>query len=271
MGFGGIVGDVIRAQGADKAGKAQASGFSDAAELLEDFLAQNRADQQPFREAGQRAITLLEQLVTGRSPDVKVANPEFAKIQKLLQNTPAVLKENVANREGDFRGEFTSVPNDEFNKLSSKLARTSPTLTIPGTEEVDRTELLRSSPGFQFRLDEGVEARDRSASARGLLLSGAQQRGLEEFGQNFASNEFSNLTNELARIAGIGQNITVAGGNQGVQGSAIQGGFLGNEGTARASGIAGKAAGLASASDNFFEGLFGAFGFGGGGGLGGGA
>lgn len=61
------------------------------------------------------------------------------------------------------------------------------------------------SPGYDFRLQEGVNALDRSAAARGRLLSGPQLRGVTEFGQNFATNEFNNEFNRLSAIAGTGQ------------------------------------------------------------------
>ena len=70
--------------------------------------------------------------------------------------------------------------------------------------EEDRYGGFYASPGYQFRLDEGGRAVDRSASARGLLLSGAQNKALTRFGQGEASNEFGNYTNRLAELAGFG-------------------------------------------------------------------
>lgn len=75
-------------------------------------------------------------------------------------------------------------------------------------------------PGYAFRLQEGIKALDRSAAARGGLLSGNQLRGVSEYGQNLASQEFGNAYNRfinqqnvrrnaLASLAGLGQ--TTAG------------------------------------------------------------
>src|SRR4030095_4612225 len=55
------------------------------------------------------------------------------------------------------------------------------------------------SPGYQFRLGEGLKALERSAAARGTLLTGGTLKGLERYGQGFASNEFAN---EYARRLG---------------------------------------------------------------------
>lgn len=49
------------------------------------------------------------------------------------------------------------------------------------------------SPGYQFRLGEGVKALDRSAASRGNVLSGAQQKGVTRFGQDYATNEYDNF------------------------------------------------------------------------------
>jgi hypothetical protein len=73
-----------------------------------------------------------------------------------------------------------------------------------------------ADPGYQFRLQEGVNALDASASARGRLRSGAQDRAVTRYGQNMASDEFSrawnrNLAtkttnfNQLASLANVGQ------------------------------------------------------------------
>ena len=51
---------------------------------------------------------------------------------------------------------------------------------------------LKSDPGYQFRLDEGIQARDKSAASRGRLLSGAQNKAIEGFAQDAASQEYGN-------------------------------------------------------------------------------
>lgn len=51
---------------------------------------------------------------------------------------------------------------------------------------------LESDPGYQFRMQQGVDALDSSAAARGRLLSGAQQKALNTYGQEMGSQEYSN-------------------------------------------------------------------------------
>lgn len=96
-----------------------------------------------------------------------------------------------------------------------------------------RPEQLTTDPGYQFRLSEGLKALERSAAARGGLMSGATGKALTRYGQEAASQEYQNaynraLTeynaakareaeeyNRLSGLAGVGgttaQQITSAG------------------------------------------------------------
>jgi hypothetical protein len=53
----------------------------------------------------------------------------------------------------------------------------------------------QTDPGYLFRLGEGQKVLENSAAARGGLLSGQTGKALQQYGQNFASNEFSNVYN----------------------------------------------------------------------------
>lgn len=60
---------------------------------------------------------------------------------------------------------------------------------------------LAQDPGYQFRMQQGVGALDRSAASRGLLLSGGQTKALNDYGQGMASSELGNAYNRVAGIA----------------------------------------------------------------------
>lgn len=62
-----------------------------------------------------------------------------------------------------------------------------------------------ASPGYQFRLDEGMKAIERSAAARGGLRSGATMKSLGDYAQGQASQEYGNEWNRMAGLAGVGQ------------------------------------------------------------------
>lgn len=54
---------------------------------------------------------------------------------------------------------------------------------------------VTQDPSYKFRLNEGINALDKSASARGMLLSGAQQKAINKYAQETASQEYANAYN----------------------------------------------------------------------------
>lgn len=70
---------------------------------------------------------------------------------------------------------------------------TAPTLTqytLPTEAE------LEASPGYQARLEAGQQVGERSAAAHGSILNGGTQQALARYGQDYASNEYSNLVGQ---------------------------------------------------------------------------
>lgn len=117
---------------------------------------------------------------------------------------------------------------------------------------------FKQDPGYQFRLQQGQEALDNSAAARGSLLSGAQLRATTDYNQNFASNEYSNAYNRfnndeslkfnrLSGIAGTGQAANALTSQSGTNtANQISSNQIG-AGNAQASGYMGSANALTSA------------------------
>lgn len=70
---------------------------------------------------------------------------------------------------------------------------------------------FQESPGYRFALQEGINAIDRGASARGLLNSGARLRELTRYGQGMANQEYGNWLSRLQGLAGVGQTATGQG------------------------------------------------------------
>jgi hypothetical protein len=51
---------------------------------------------------------------------------------------------------------------------------------------------FQTDPGYQFRMQQGANSLNSGAAAAGGQLSGATQKALQRYGQNFASNEYGN-------------------------------------------------------------------------------
>lgn len=49
-----------------------------------------------------------------------------------------------------------------------------------------------TSPGYEFRLGEGVKALERGASAKGTVLGGGEKKALTRFGQDYATGDYDN-------------------------------------------------------------------------------
>jgi hypothetical protein len=60
------------------------------------------------------------------------------------------------------------------------------------------------SPDYQFNLDQGQQAIDRSAAARGGLLSGGAVKAGERYASGLASREYSSFVDRLMQQAGLG-------------------------------------------------------------------
>jgi hypothetical protein len=114
---------------------------------------------------------------------------------------------------------------------------------------------FQTDPGYGFRMSEGMKALERSAAARGGLLSGATLKGTQRFGQDLASQEYQNAFNRyqvnranqlnpLQSLMGAGQTSTnVLTGAAGQTGQGVAGAQMG-AGAARASGYTGMASAL---------------------------
>jgi hypothetical protein len=118
---------------------------------------------------------------------------------------------------------------------------------------------FETSPGYQFRMDEGSRALDRSAASRGLLRSGAQQKALTAFGQGIASEEYNNYLGNLFTLSGSGGQAAASGNSTAAQLTGNAGNFITQGGLARGSGYAAGANALASGisrgAQNVFSGL----------------
>jgi hypothetical protein len=76
--------------------------------------------------------------------------------------------------------------------------------------------LFQADPGYAFRVSEGMKALDRTAAARGGLISGSALRGATRYGQEMGSQEYqnafnrfqtarTNTLNPFASLAGVAQ------------------------------------------------------------------
>lgn len=63
---------------------------------------------------------------------------------------------------------------------------------------------FRAGPGYQFALDQGINAIDRSAASRGNLESGATLKALQGYGQGLADQNWNAWLGNLGKLSSAG-------------------------------------------------------------------
>lgn len=82
----------------------------------------------------------------------------------------------------------------EFTKTYDPGVLNTSGVKTPGAFNASSVNVF-SDPGYQFRMEQGQKALDRSAAAKGLTMSGAQLKALTEYGQGMGSQEYGNAFN----------------------------------------------------------------------------
>jgi hypothetical protein len=223
---------------ASSAGASQAAAADRAAQLSNEQYYQTRADQAPFREGG---LAAQNRLMT------------------LLGISPAAAP--VGNGGGGGGGGFGmlgGVANATRN--SGAIPGTGPSGVVVDPNSPDYGKYARdfgaadfqADPGYAFRLSEGQKALDRSAAARGGLISGGALKAATRFGQDMGSQEFqnaynryqtnrSNQLNPLQSLMGAGQTSTNFLGQAGAANAANVGNYMTGGAAAQAAGQVGSA------------------------------
>jgi hypothetical protein len=118
---------------------------------------------------------------------------------------------------------------------------------------------FQADPGYGFRLSEGQKALERSAAARGGLISGGALKAATRYGQDMGSQEYTNAFNRyqterqarlgpLQSLAGVGQTSVNQLGSLGAANAA-------NVGNLMTGGAAAQAAGQVGSANAYTQGL----------------
>lgn len=156
--------------------------------------------------------------------------------QEAIADENVALQRELANQQREDFAPWRDVGEQALNQMWEGVQS--------GSFEVGDIDVTKD-PGYQFRMDQGIEALDKSAAARGRLLSGAQQKGVTDYSQNVASQEYANAyareSNEKARkynmLSGLssGGQASAAGQAQATSNLAsTTGNILSNLGTSQA-------------------------------------
>lgn len=126
------------------------------------------------------------------------------------------------------------------------------------------TQQFQADPGYAFRLSEGQKALERSAAARGGLMSGATGKALTRYGQEMGSQEYQNAFNRyqaerqarlnpLQSLAGVGQTASQQLAGQAGQFGSNLAETIGAGAQARASGYMGTASAIGGGLNQYLN------------------
>jgi hypothetical protein len=173
-------------------------------------------------------------------------------------------QEDALNRQISLNEPFRQAGVASQNRLMTLLGIKSPTPSVVGAagsefvtdpNSPDFGKYARdfsaadftADPGYAFRLSEGMKALDRTAAARGGLLSGATLKGAQRYGQDLGSLEYqrayerynTNRANQLNPLMGYAT-------GPGMSATSADTSAIGNFGNAAAAGYTGAANARAS-------------------------
>jgi len=189
----------ISANAAKKARKAQTSAANDAIGYQRESRDLQLAYQKPAREAGYAATAALMDM-TGLSRKRRSAIDAAQGADTASADDPnsAVFRNAFGKFYGMGAGAGADAPAEDSD--------------VPDLSSYDQYN-WQTDPGYAFRLSEGNKAIEHSAAARGGMLSGAATKSALRYAQNYASQEYQNVYQRIAAIAGFGQQATNASGN----------------------------------------------------------
>jgi len=233
-----VVGGVVASDAARKAGNIQADATKAAQDAQERMYEKQVQLNEPFRLAGlasqNRLMTLLG--IKSPTPTSSSGGGPFGSVGDTAR---------MAMGTGGAAGsEFVTDPNSpDFGKYARDFGAAD----------------FETDPGYAFRLSEGMKALERTAAARGGLLSGSTLKGAQRFGQDLASQEYQNAYNRyqtnranqlnplMGYATGPGMSATAASSNAAQNFGTQTGQNLQDIGTARASGYLGSGNALSGA------------------------
>lgn len=234
---GAVIGGVASNAAADK----QASSANKASGVIASQSEQTRRDLMPWLGSGQLSLQQLQKLVgvnPGSAPRVDGSNGYWS-------------------RPGGGTADFW-VPNDPNNDPTASTFDPNAPLVKPFS-----LEDFKESPAYQFNLQQGQDAINKSASARGSYYAPATLQDIGRYSQGVASNEFNNaygqynnnqnnIWSRLFGLSGSGQNAAAQMGAFGGQAANQIGQNTIGAGNAGAAGIMGTGNALQGGIQNAY-------------------
>lgn len=268
----GIIGaatGLIGAAGARSAGRAQERAADQQAKVSREIFNRQTKFLQPYREAGEPALGAMNYLLgLGEAPIVGGTTPEVRRVMMGGSTVPSFDEwarqkyGGMPDWEADSRWGWKrdrdlrewqglQAPQYQYEVGGQTFATQAEADAWARDNQTGGTRYsFETDPGYQFRLNEGLEALQASSAMRHGLHSGATMQALQRGAQDYASNEFGNVFNRLSGMANIGQSAAAGTAAAAGQYGANMNNALANMGDARAAGAVGVTNALTSGINN---------------------
>lgn len=244
---GSLASSVVGASSASKAAKAQTQAAQQDLALQKEIYEQQRTDLAPWRDSGSLAQSAaMSMLGLGSAPIVGGTAPTIETVTTPAQAATYGWKKGTGLGRGDGYFSYTGVggtPASTSYKVGGQtFADLDQAQAYANANKTGGTAWnWQMDPAYQFRLQQGLDAIQASAAARGGLYSGKTMRDLNSYGQDYASNEWGNTYNRVMGQSSLGQNAAAMTGqaaqNYG-QGASNAFSAIGNAGAAKYTGQA---------------------------------
>ena len=217
IGGAAVVGGVTSVISGNKAANAAKDAAATSAATDKYIFDQTRSDNAPWRAVGTGALGKLAALYgvtpAGNMGGDSVVNAAFGPSgdwTSYLDQNPDVRKgwADLTDK-ADFQTP-EAYARWHYQKYGAAEGRALPGAQTGASSAGGQFGDFIASPGYQFRMDQGLKAIERSAAARGGLRSGATMKSLNDYAQGTASDEFARYVGGLQSLAGVGQSANAA-------------------------------------------------------------
>lgn len=219
--LGSVLGSKSNNKAINNATDAQSQGNREALQYMRESRGENNARLDPFITGGLQAFNARNALLglndnsvgpVAQQQNTNALLPSGAPGGQAYAGSPiaGIRAGEDLNNSGGFnvvggRSPGFGFSDGQFNNALSPQPNVQQAVGAPSQQTAEGAfDTFRNSTGYQFRLNEGLDAVNSGYAGAGTLQSGAAMKGINEYGQNFASNEFGNYMGYLGDQAGMG-------------------------------------------------------------------
>jgi hypothetical protein len=231
---------------AREAATIQANSAAQANQVLEGQYNRTERSLAPWLQGGELALSELQKLMGIQSPGASAG----------------IRKPTWADAAGEHLNWHIGKYGRGYNDASDMSAKNAQTQAILDrmTGEYDQQvaalpqqqgssgvsmEALESNPAYQFNLQQGLKAIEKSAARNKMSYAPATLQDIGRFSQGLASNEFDKIWQRLFNLSSGGQNAAVQQGGFGTNTAGQIGNNITSAGAAKAAGQIGSANAIA--------------------------